>query len=137
VTTRRPGGKARGARRRRRSPGGRGGRPSGGGWRGSRRKEYGDEEPLRPRQVGEEDGRVLGADGVEPAAWQGARASVGRWTADSGRPRGAGNPGGKRTGAPRKAAVEEDDGGGGGGGHDDDDGGGSGTKKWPSAGGGG
>jgi hypothetical protein len=67
----------------------------------------------------------------------GARASAGRWAADSGRPAAAENPGGSGQGAPRKAAIGEDDGGGGGGGHDDDDGGGSGTKKWSSAGGGG
>jgi hypothetical protein len=52
----------------RRSPGGRGGRRRGGGWGGGQREEYGDQEPRRPGQVGEEAARVPGADGGGPAA---------------------------------------------------------------------
>jgi hypothetical protein len=112
---------------RRQSPGGWGGRRGGGGWGGGRREEYGDQEPQRPGQVGEEAARVLGADGGGPVVWRGARASADFW-----RPPAAEKPVGQRTGAPRKAVVGKDDIGGGGG-HDDDDCGGSGTKKWLSA----
>jgi hypothetical protein len=81
----------------RRSPGGWGGRREG-GWGGGRREEYGDQEPRRPGQVGEEAARVPGADGGGPAAWRGVRASAGRWTTDFGRPPAAENPVGQRTG---------------------------------------
>jgi hypothetical protein len=58
---RRPAGQ-QGARRRR-SPGGLGGRCGGGGCGGGRCEEDGDEEPERLGQVGEEVDRVPGADG--------------------------------------------------------------------------
>jgi hypothetical protein len=77
-----PGGKARG-----------GGRAPGVGEDGAE-QEDGEEEPRRPGQVGGEASRFPGVDGGGPAAWRGARASAGRWTADSGRPAAVENLGG-------------------------------------------
>jgi hypothetical protein len=92
---RRPAGQ-QGARRRR-SPGGLGGRCGGGGCGGGRCEEDGDEEPERLGQVGEEVDRVPGADGGM-AGGGGGKASAGRWTTDFGRPAAAENPGGQRMG---------------------------------------
>jgi hypothetical protein len=97
----------------------------------------GDQEPRRPRQVGEEAARVTGADAADQRRGGGrGRRRVGGRQISGGRRRRR-IPWGRGRGAPRKAVVGEDDGGGGGGGHDDDDGGESGMKKWLSAGGGG
>jgi hypothetical protein len=84
----RPGGKAAAAV----EPGGWGGRG------GGRCEDYGDQEPQRPGQVGEEAALVLGADGERPTAWRGARASAGRWTADFRKPAATENPVVQRTG---------------------------------------
>jgi hypothetical protein len=112
-------------------------RPTRGGlWGRGRPEEDGEVEPRRLGQVKEEASLIPGLTAVDRRRVGGARASAGWWTADSGRPPVAENPGDRGQGAPRKAAVGEDDDGRGAG-HHDDDGGRSGTKKWPSAEGGG
>jgi hypothetical protein len=86
-------------------------RPAQGGWGGGASEAEAGRGGSRPRS---------GADSGGPAAWRGARASAGRWTAESGRPAVAENPRGQRTGAQRKARSGRMTA--------------EGTKKWPSAG---
>jgi hypothetical protein len=100
----------------RRSPGGQGGRRGGGGCGGGLHEEYGDQEPRRPGQVGEEAARVPGADGDGPVVWQrgeGIGGSVDggfREAGGGGESRGAedgGRCGRRRSGRMTAAAVED------------------------------